>query len=600
MAKHILLDHTLQSTRAVLLEQMPDNAARFEQAHIWVFEGPQQRQALKTELEAHGIQTQVYSAYKPLLHFFLDTVSPWGVTAIDIAYPTHADWPQQRFRLEAYPLAALFPGATLNFEAEPVSPSDAHANTWYRVQLHYGDQCVTHTVFAPNVLRPDFLGATACVPSAWLLLHDGDNIYHKPLQSAYLQCHDAVMQAVAEQDWPQTEPYFDQLVIRADLPGMERRLDVGHETISTTEAMHEELYFSLLEFFQQHSGRELGSRGLQPGQIIPDVRLNTQGPAHVRVHYEPVTTAATSAAPHTARTTRPPFATATEALSTATTATAPLTQPHIHQALQHFAGEPFNFLSRQGRDVTGVHVDGSKPAVLISGAQHANETTGVVGALRAAAELCYEPGAHFALIPLENPDGYALHEALRTHNPEHMHHAARYTALGDDIEYRQHAPWLERQARDHAFALSGARLHLNLHGYPAHEWTRPCTGYLPRNFELWSIPKGFFLILRHTTDARDKANALLEHVTQQLAQNNDLMRYNTRQLETYQQHAGEPPFNVINGVPYMQSVVDDMACDVTLVTEFPDETIYGDDFVFGHSVQTQTVVAATEWWWRYA
>ena len=54
-------------------------------------------------------------------------------------------------------------------------------------------------------------------------------------------------------------------------------------------------------------------------------------------------------------------------------------------------------------------------------------------------------------------------------------------------------PPYEIGARNQALELSGAQLHLNLHGYPAHEWTRPFTGYLPRGFELWTIPKGFFL-----------------------------------------------------------------------------------------------------------
>jgi hypothetical protein len=43
-----------------------------------------------------------------------------------------------------------------------------------------------------------------------------------------------------------------------------------------------------------------------------------------------------------------------------------------------------------------------------------------------------------------------------------------------------------------------------------------------------------------------------------------------------------------------------MSCEITLVTEFPDETIHGEGFIFGHSVQTATVLAATRWWWRHA
>lgn len=70
--------------------------------------------------------------------------------------------------------------------------------------------------------------------------------------------------------------------------------------------------------------------------------------------------------------------------------------------------------------------------MLISGGQHANETSGVVGALRSAQALQARENtgnkAHFALIALENPDGYALHRELCSQHPHHMHHAARYSA----------------------------------------------------------------------------------------------------------------------------------------------------------------------------
>ena len=104
---------------------------------------------------------------------------------------------------------------------------------------------------------------------------------------------------------------------------------------------------------------------------------------------------------------------------------------------------------------------------------------------------------HFAISPLENPDGYALHHRLRSENAHHMHHAARYTALGDDVESRGDTPVFESVIRKKQLAEMDAKLHLNLHGYPSHEWTRPLSGYLPRGFELWTLPKGFFLIMRH-------------------------------------------------------------------------------------------------------
>src|SRR3546814_14491543 len=61
--------------------------------------------------------------------------------------------------------------------------------------------------------------------------------------------------------------------------------------------MHEDIYFSILEYFQHYSGREPGNRGLQPGQIIPDIRLDNQDSPQVSVTLAPATPAQLAAPP---------------------------------------------------------------------------------------------------------------------------------------------------------------------------------------------------------------------------------------------------------------------------------------------------------------
>jgi hypothetical protein len=268
----------------------------------------------------------------------------------------------------------------------------------------------------------------------------------------------------------------------------------------------------------------------------------------------------------------------------------------IAAEMDRLGGQRLTALSRQGRQVAGLYQAGPGAAVLISGGQHANETSGVVGALRAAQTLKTRGNAHFALIALENPDGYALHRELRTQHPHHMHHAARYSALGDDIEYRERAPLYEREVRERALALSDAQLHINLHGYPAHEWTRPLSGYVPRGFELWTIPKGFFLILRHHPGWQAQGRALLEHVSTALLKVAGLPAYNARQMALYEHHAGDLPFEVIHGTACTQTETTRPGAPVTLITEFPDETVDGERFRFAHTVQMETVLAAVSAW----
>jgi len=259
-------------------------------------------------------------------------------------------------------------------------------------------------------------------------------------------------------------------------------------------------------------------------------------------------------------------------------------------------GESFFTQTITGRQVHGRYHQGSDHPVMISGGQHANETSGVVGGLKAAQALALKASSHFSISPLENPDGYELHQRLIQNNPKHMHHAARYTALGDDLESRKQEPFYEKNIRQQAKQLSQACLHINLHGYPSHEWTRPLSGYVPNGFDMWTIPKGFFLILRH--NGEDKwlryTEKFLQFVTAKLSQIPELIDSNQKQTELYTQYAGEMSLRLIHGIPCMITQVQNPDVPVQLVTEYPDETLYEDAFIIAHQIQAATVLAAYE------
>ncbi|HEV2282320.1 MAG TPA: M14 family zinc carboxypeptidase, partial [bacterium] len=327
--------------------------------------------------------------------------------------------------------------------------------------------------------------------------------------------------------------------------------------------------------FKHRAGRPIDDRTTRPGQIVPDIRGGAESP-QVRVTLETPAAEPSRAGPP----------------ARLESAAGPLALSEVWDATAALGGQPIAARSRQSRPVRGVYRAGRRPAIVVTAGQHANETTGVVGALRAARRLVEDPGASFAVIPLENPDGYALHRRLCRTNPRHMHHAARYTALGDDLQSRTHEPWHEKAARLDAQRLSGARLHVNLHGYPAHEWTRPLTGYLPRGFQTWSVPKGFYLILRHHRTWTPRVRGFLDALTARLAAVPGLVEFNRSQLAASEPHTGERPDPVLHDIP-CQIVEDDAApFPLGLITEFPDETIYGDLFVLAHTVQMETVLAA--------
>jgi len=574
----ILLDTVFERTLDAWIQTYAAPAWRGACLEGWLFEGQPARRQAEARLAQAGVAARLRSAYKPLLHYFLEEVDTAELRRAVVRYPVHPRAAPNRYTLEAYPLAGLLRGVELAFEAGGAELLAPHLR--YHVALHYADGRVLHQdVHAPNHVSNGAEGA-ALSPTGWLRVRDVDGSVRvdEPCSTEYEALYRAALDCVRAQPWQQ-EPYFPRLELRADIPAIELALDHDEDLVSTCEALHEDLYFSLLEHFQRLSGRPPGDRGLRPGQIVPDVRPH-DGPARLRISVQPFEPAG-PVQPE-------PLPCPLEEID------APLTPGHIAGQMAALGGEPLQVRSLQGRPVQGAYFAGPGPAVLISAGQHANETSGVVGALRAAHALRRAGDAHFALIAAENPDGYALHQAYCAVHPRHMHHAARYSALGDDVAYREHAPRYEQQARIDALAESDAQLHINLHGYPAHEWTRPLSGYLPRLFELWTVPKGFFLVMRHHPGWKRQAQRLVDGVTARLAQVPGLLEFNARQTALFEAHAGQRGFDLVNGIAVTLAESDREMAPLALLTEFPDETVYGERFRFAHTVQCATALAAVE------
>ena len=565
-----IFDQTFERTLDTLLA----NAEPGQSFEAWTFDDAKSRRETEERLKKKGVSARIRSAYKPLLFTFLEEINLDGVDTIEVRYPVHANAPANRFRLEAYPLAALVGDTKIDFIARE---DDA---LHYDVTLSRNGKKETLKVLAPNRVHADIVGETNVSPTGWF--RPAGNALGERLETDYERLFEAAIHAVANHGWGDEEPYFEELNIRVAHPAEDLPLSLGDEVVSLREALHEDFYFSLLEFFQKKSGRPLGDRGLKPGQIVPEI-VKSEGEISVHIEARTLTTAFLDG-------NEQPIDTARE----------PVAAGQLAKLLEEIGGEAFEARSRSGRILAARYVAGSDAAVMVSGGQHPNETTGIVGAIRAARKLADRKGAHFTISPLENPDGYALHQRLRVDNPRHMHHAARYTALGDDLEYRtpenSGSHINEKEIRFKAQEMSGASLHVNLHGYPSHEWTRPLSGYVPRNFAMWTVPKGFFLIIRHHADWERQAEALLDRVTRHLGAIPGLLDYNNRQIALYEIHAGETGFRIINGFPCLSSIDDRHTVPMTLITEYPDETIYGDDFITGHTAQMETVLSAYDAW----
>lgn len=135
----------------------------------------------------------------------------------------------------------------------------------------------------------------------------------------------------------------------------------------------------------------------------------------------------------------------------------------------------------------------------------------------------------------------------------------------------RNSPWRGRVAASSAPSRQTLRGDA---GYPAHEWTRPFSGYVPPRFEDWAVPKGFFLILRHHPGL--DGWAFLEALTAAMAKDPILRDYNATQQALWRAHSGDFPWPVLNGIPCLVNEDQRSRVPFTLVSEIPDETIHGE------------------------
>lgn len=544
----------MDRTYARALDGLPEDCTE-----AWLFEGPTARRRLERE---RGIP--VRSAYKTLLHEVLERDLLRGIAKAVIHYPVLEGDEPLRFRLECYPLAEMV-ATRLEFRPDP---QPAASMPRYRIDRE-GREPIKIPVPVRRVTQPD--GTTCFAACGWIRGAGRGESF----ETDYERIFRDVQSALHAIDIPDARPIFDRLVVEVTAPFEDLPLPVGRERISLAEALHEEIYFTAIEIFQARLGLEPGARTLQHGQIVPlirrgeavslSIRMETSDPA---LDFDIGGTPCLAEAGHW------------------------LTPTQISNHLDAIGGTTFAATSRQGRPVWGALVNPEGPGRLaVSAGQHANESSPIVGALRAGHGL-RSNGTAFTLSPLENPDGYALFRELCRDNPTHMHHAARYTAGGNDLSCgTEHESLIRTIARHHL----AADVHVNLHGYPSHEWTRPLSGYVPRGFARWTIPKGFFLICRHHPGWSDLAGRVLTAAVGAIAGHPEQMRQNAAMMRRYRSAIPEPDFEIAHDcIPYSITETASELYPVSLITEAPDETIDGEDFRVAQESQYRVVMAVAE------
>ncbi len=542
-------------------------------AIVWLFASKRLREQIARvarQAKGESAEIQVKSAYKTLLCEVRERGLLDSEKQVTIYYPVVDGDEPLRFRLECYPLDSLYPDCDIQYQAEPQT---AENGVYYRLVFTDGRE---EKIFTPVKWRDKANGQRELCASAWVAYSDG---HSEAIRSPYEDIYNEACNYLQNLPLTVCQQGLGSLVFDIELQGEDESLGIGHESLCLAEALHEDLYFSALEIFQHRLGLSSGDRTLKPGQILPVVRYGQQNSLRIREGQWAEVEAISDC----------------EIRLDLSNIDRPLSFAQIQAEFNALNGECFNANSQQGRPLFGAGFNTHLARGLaLSSGQHANESSGVVGGLRAAQQLLKEDVLAFTYRPLGNPDGYAAFLKLCEISPRQMHHAARYTASGCDLAYGDVPE--NHFTKTASAALPQALVHVNLHGYPAHEWTRPLSGYVPRNFSRWTIPKGFFLIMRYQPAYKAMAEEVLQVAIEAVMGYPEQVAMNKEMLSRYLGTVGEADFPIAHDVvPYSMAEYPNQDYPIELITEAPDETVQGDWFRIAQESHYRVVMAVARW-----
>lgn len=606
-------------------------------------------------LRSKGFVTQVVvrSSYKTGLFWILEEVLPKlrraGANGLRLIYPVTPQPPTWRFLQETFPLFSLLETQGIAFESAPRKDAGM---AYQAIALKDTSPLWQLECPLPLYQRSIVGGSSVLASTGQLHIQAGNQTFHERIPTDGELFWDWYMDTVLPEVLKRAEgkdhgPFFRNLTVSAQLSEPEVDLGVDQECASMPEALAEEVYFTTLEAFKEQKRMAPQARSQTIGRIVPVIQtrpgqnghakailienspieaefqpsLSAQGhpqaermvlhsdPSALR-HLYALEAAAALPAWEAALPREVPFSVGGQegqlpALSgpssPKTLPPRPLRPREIWQAAYSLSqtlglnldvpaysydGRPILALSRNHQP--------EKPGLMVTGGQHANEPTGPKAALQLIEVLANNDALNWVVLPLENPDGNMLHHALMQLAPSHMHHPARYTSLGDDLQARMHQakPRFEAAGRHWALGEFRPQVHLNLHGYPSHEWARPYSGYSPRGFEAWALPMGVLMVLHYTSVQKQAALELGAQIARALGQETALLRLTQDALKRREAHSHDQPYTLIEGFPFLlwekQSDQEEL---IEVITEMPDETLYGQAFEM--LVNAQVIVGKT-------
>jgi hypothetical protein len=269
------------------------------------------RELMTAGAATEGSSVRVLSAYKQGYSWLYDEVRPalegLDVGSIDIRFAEigpPAGWPQQamytptRWLLEVFPIDEVL-ARDLDLDLEQITfekmPPESPA---YEVVARAPDGSeILRRSFEPRlVLRPYFDRfpdyEMARVTTGWIearvddeevlnarIVTDLERFWDHFQSDTLMQMYEQVMLAADGKPRAGDAPHFGTLQVDISLSEPDYKIGIDEEQVASMEALHEEIYFGVLHFFDVLGRLATGSPLSYPGRVIPIVRPKSDGAA---------------------------------------------------------------------------------------------------------------------------------------------------------------------------------------------------------------------------------------------------------------------------------------------------------------------------------
>jgi hypothetical protein len=181
----------------------------------------------------------------------------------------------------------------------------ADAKAIYTVDaLDAGGKLIEQRVFSPKFYEREYLDKFAGwsrvdVTTGWLearvngqvaadvrIATDPERFWDEYQAKILPRIYDHVMKVTDNRPLPDKQPFHRDLDIEVRMSEPDFRIGIDEELVSSLEALHEDLYFVTLDFFDALGRTTTRRRLAAPGKIFPIIHPERRGkPGSVRVHY---------------------------------------------------------------------------------------------------------------------------------------------------------------------------------------------------------------------------------------------------------------------------------------------------------------------------